>query len=575
MKFYENLKIRTRLIGSFVFVAILTLAVGAAGLICMANLNGIGRELTERHVVTLNHLAEIVETFQRSRADLRDIALTGDAARAAAVSEQITEAERLIDERLELLAATLPDTPEAVEGRLRFAESLRVYYEVQRGLIERFLSPAERGAAIAELLDGRYLESAQNVSDEIVTMQSSVAEWVADGTARRNAIERTGNAVVAVSALLAGLIGTALGLAISSDVSRGVSRISKAVERVADGDFTTEADVRGRDEFGMLAGSVNRMIRELSSVLARVDETAYVVDDAAKQVSSSSMSLAQISTEQASSVQQITATINDITARTKINAESAARATRLSEKARDSAIRGDGMMTEMLEAMRAINERSAGISSIIKVIDDIAFQTNILALNAAVEAARAGQHGKGFAVVAEEVRGLAARSAEAARETTQMIENGVSEVGRGSKIAAETADALKEIVEGISESAALAANISDESERQSQGADQINLGMNQLSQAIQTTSSVAQETASSSAELSEQAGVLSGLIDTFRIDCSAAKTAGPGAAGARRGATGMRPGGGGRPGGDGANSADVAAKPVPREIALTGGFGKY
>ena len=157
------------------------------------------------------------------------------------------------------------------------------------------------------------------------------------------------------------------------------------------------------------------------------------------------MTLSQGTTEQASSIEELTATITQIASQTRQNATSAGEANSLSAQARDNAKQGNSQMQRMIEAMNEISESSNSISKIIKVIDDIAFQTNILALNAAVEAARAGQHGKGFAVVAEEVRNLAARSAEAARETTLLIEGSIAKVGDGNEIADESAAASEEL----------------------------------------------------------------------------------------------------------------------------------
>ena len=178
-----------------------------------------------------------------------------------------------------------------------------------------------------------------------------------------------------------------------------------------------------------------------------------------KNVSESSIALSQGATEQASSVEELSSSLEEVSAQTKLNAQNANRANDLTAKAKTEAAVGNDHMIEMLDAMKEINVSSTGISKIIKVIDEIAFQTNLLALNAAVEAARAGQHGKGFAVVAEEVRNLAARSAKAAKETTDMIEGSINKVNDGTEIANRTAEALTKIVETVTEVAELVEKI--------------------------------------------------------------------------------------------------------------------
>jgi methyl-accepting chemotaxis protein len=227
--------------------------------------------------------------------------------------------------------------------------------------------------------------------------------------------------------------------------------------------------------------------------------------------------LAQGASEQASAIEQLTAAITEIAAQTKQNAFNANQANELALNARENASQGDEQMKEMLGAMEGINDSSANISKIIKVIDEIAFQTNILALNAAVEAARAGQHGKGFAVVAEEVRNLAARSASAAKETTDLIEGSIRKVQSGTKIANETAQALKKIVDGVSQAAALVGDIAVASNEQATGIAQVDQGIVQVSQVVQSNSAIAQQSAGASEELSEQAGLLKRNVAKLRI----------------------------------------------------------
>jgi methyl-accepting chemotaxis protein len=209
--------------------------------------------------------------------------------------------------------------------------------------------------------------------------------------------------------------------------------------------------------------------------------------------------------------------MNQISAQTKQNAENANQARELAHLAQENAAKGNGQMKEMLEAMKEINESSKNISNVIKVIDDIAFQTNILALNAAVEAARAGQHGKGFAVVAEEVRNLAARSANAAKETTELIEGSINKVEGGTEIANLTASALDSIVEGVAKAADIVAEIAKASNEQATAISQIDQGVDQISQVVQNNSATAEESAAASEELSGQAEILKDMVVRFRL----------------------------------------------------------
>jgi methyl-accepting chemotaxis protein len=229
------------------------------------------------------------------------------------------------------------------------------------------------------------------------------------------------------------------------------------------------------------------------------------------------MELSQGATEQASSIEQLTASIEEISSQTKNNAQNAAHANELADLAKKAAEQGNERMAEMLKSMEDINESSSNISKIIKVIDEIAFQTNILALNAAVEAARAGQHGKGFAVVAEEVRNLAARSADAAKETTALIEGSIKKVEGGTKIATDTATALQKIVDGVAKVSTIVSDITIASNEQASGIAQINQGIVQVSQVVQTNSATSEESAAASEELSSQAELLGKMVRRFHL----------------------------------------------------------
>ena len=300
-------------------------------------------------------------------------------------------------------------------------------------------------------------------------------------------------------------------------LSSYVNEISDVLTEMANSNMVVGITADYKGEFVQIKDAINLISNSLNGVLGDVDSAAEQVATGSRQVSDSSMSLSQGATEQASSIEQLTASIEVIATQTRKNAENANQAKSIAEDTQTNAARGNEQMKSMLQAMSEINDSSNNISKIIKVIDEIAFQTNILALNAAVEAARAGQHGKGFAVVAEEVRNLAARSANAAKETTAMIEGSISKVEGGTKIANETAEALNKIVEGIGQAANLVSEIAIASNEQAVGVDQINQGISQIADVVQTTSATSEETAAASEELSSQAEMLKSQIGKFRL----------------------------------------------------------
>jgi methyl-accepting chemotaxis protein len=245
---------------------------------------------------------------------------------------------------------------------------------------------------------------------------------------------------------------------------------------------------------------------------------------AAGQVSTASQSLAETSTEQASSLEETSSALEELTAMTRQNAENSGKASHLAETARNNAASGDQTMHQLNGAMNAINESSGEISKIIKVIEEIAFQTNLLALNAAVEAARAGEHGKGFAVVADEVRSLALRAAEAARDTTGLIEQSVARAQEGTSVAASAGSVLQSIVGDVTQIADLLGGINTASNEQARGVDQINSAVSQIDQVTQTNAASAEESASAAEELSAQATQLNSIVDSLVTIVSGGKS---------------------------------------------------
>ena len=290
---------------------------------------------------------------------------------------------------------------------------------------------------------------------------------------------------------------------------------TKIANEVANGNLTVVVTPKSeRDTMGI---ALKKMVDKNYHALSSINDAAYQVLTSSSQVASASEALAQGSTEQASAIEQITASINDVSDKTRENAAEADKAAGLMRDAIVNVEKGAEDMQEMMEAMQEINASSESISKIIKVIDDIAFQTIILALNAAVEAARAGEAGKGFAVVAEEVRNLAAKSAAAASETAELIEDSIAKVEAGSQIATATSEAIEQITRVVQESEKLVGTIAEASNYQATAISQVNQAIEQVSQVVQNNSATSEECAAASIELSNQSGKMTDLISIFDL----------------------------------------------------------
>lgn len=310
---------------------------------------------------------------------------------------------------------------------------------------------------------------------------------------------------------------------LTSRLKSYIGYINESVDvlhELANGNLLMELKHDYTGEFAKLKNSMINVSNTLKETIGKIKESSESINMNADHVSSSAQILAQGTTEQASAIEELSAEINEIYTTIVNNAEYAENAGNKAMEASQEVERGNTQMRDMLTAMDEISNSSSEIGKIIKVIDDIAFQTNILALNAAVEAARAGSAGKGFAVVADEVRNLAQKSAEAAKQTTTLIEKSIHAINKGTTLADEAGKSLSNIVSKTNETNILINEIVSASSQQTVSVNQIRSGIEQISSVVQKNAATAEASAANSEELSGQSQILSDLVNKFKLDTS-------------------------------------------------------
>ena len=575
MMFFKNMKIGTKLMIFMVIMELLIVGVAYHGITVARDTDATYREIMADDVEASANAYEMGMHFQHARANMLLVLRSDDPAKK---QEYTAAMEKNLDEADECLKV-LQQTAKSDQAKTEIATLTTAYNNFRQStasyLRQQAVQPLESGTRTAATTN--YVKSDEAIADKL----HEIADMGYDSAKKRDIaisekLDRDVIAIVMV-ALAMVLASAAAGILFNRDVKNRLIQLSESADRIADGDLATEVVTSTGDELGDAAASFEIMRQRIREVLVEINHGADQVAAGAQNVSDASVALSQGASEQAASVEQLSASISEIASQTASNAQNAEKANELTVGTRSRAEMGNQEMQEMLAAMEEINASSVNISKIIKVIDEIAFQTNILALNAAVEAARAGQHGKGFAVVAEEVRNLAARSAKAAKETTDMIEGSMEKVEAGRGIAHKTAQALSEIVGDVASVADIVASIAKASNEQKLALEQINQGVQQVSQVVQSNSSTSEEAATASQHLSAQADSMKANVGKFRLGNIGSSFRG-GASATRMAAAPARQEAVQRP----VLSESGAVKPAkpgvkPKTIALTDdeGFGKY
>lgn len=509
--------VRMRLLFAFGFVVLAFVALGIYAIFSLKTVNNQTTIINTKWLPGVSYSQKLEKSVSEYRLREYRHILAADSAEMNDMEQQAAEvtrnAETYIAEYQKIDNGTADD-----EAFSEFQTNWRQYLSLSKKVLE--LSRQDRDAEAMAIMRGEAKQSydgAVGAAQELVAFNAQQSD-----SATQNGIRvfSSTSKIMIITIVVVALIVVAVSLVITNGIIQPIKKLGASADKIAQGNLDVEIDISSKDEIGALSKSFETMTSNVNEILSNIRFAAEQVASGSSQVSDSSVALSQGATEQASSIEQLTASLEEISVQTKQNADDANRANDMSDSVKTNAAQGNMQMNEMLTAMDEINVSSSNISKIIKVIDEIAFQTNILALNAAVEAARAGKHGKGFAVVAEEVRNLAARSAKAAKETTDLIEGSIKKVEAGTEIAHHTAEALNMIVEGVTQVSNLVGNIAIASNEQSSGIAQINQGILQVSEVVQTNSATAEESAAASEELSSQALLLKEQVARFVLRTS-------------------------------------------------------
>jgi methyl-accepting chemotaxis protein len=445
---------------------------------------------------------------------MRNIVIMSDALDIQNETARIASARKAIDERFDKFAATVrSDQGRATLAKLR--EARAKYNSVQ----EKFMGLAAAGktAQTESLLlgDMRSLEQAY-----FEALQAMIKHQDDSLDASAKVVD---DSVGSMSLLMGVAVATALTLAtllavwIVRSITRPLGQAVAVSRAVADGDLSTQFDASGTNETAQLLGALQDMQTSLARVVSEVRQGSQGVATASVEIAEADLDLSARTESQASSLEETAASMEQLSATVKQNADSARQANQLAISASAVASQGGQVVGQVVETMKGINDASRRISDIISVIDGIAFQTNILALNAAVEAARAGEQGRGFAVVATEVRSLAGRSADAAKEIKSLIAASVEQVARGTVLVDQAGTTMTEVVSSIQRVTDLMGEISAANHEQSLGVSQVGEAVTHMDQATQQNAALVEEMAAAANSLKAQAQGLVATVSVFKL----------------------------------------------------------
>ncbi|MGR6080450.1 methyl-accepting chemotaxis protein [Achromobacter xylosoxidans] len=517
---FGNLSIGTRLTLGFGTVLTLLLALTGLSQYELTHIGGINRAITEQTWAKANAINIIdVTTRANARANLELIVNT-DPRTAETLFARIDTNRKTIDQALESLRPLFRTEDE--RQKLRLLEDVRGRYVKSFQGVGALLKRGERDAARQRLLEETLplLDGLQDRVIEISRIQS--AEMVDAGADSRKVIDNAGMLNLILSGL-AVVLGGLFAWRVSKSITAPLAQAVSVAETVARGDLGQPIHAVTRDETGRLLRALHDMQDKLAGAVRTIRAGSETISSAAGQIAAGNADLSSRTEEQAASLEETAASMEELASTVKQNADNARQANQLAASASEVAQRGGAVVSAVVSTMGDISASSRKISEIVSVIDGIAFQTNILALNAAVEAARAGEQGKGFAVVAGEVRSLAQRSAQAAREVKTLIEASVSKVAEGAGQAENAGTTMQEVVASVKRVTDIMGEIAAASQEQASGIEQVNRAVSQMDEVTQQNAALVEEAAAAAGSMQDQAHALVRAVGVFRLSEDAAR----------------------------------------------------
>ncbi|WP_295643833.1 methyl-accepting chemotaxis protein [uncultured Methylibium sp.] len=416
----------------------------------------------------------------------------------------------------------------SAKGKTLFAgiADQRKAYIAERDIVFALMKAGDlAGTKVA--LEGKMVPAAEAYVAAITGFQQFERELVAETAEKLQAKVRSAELSMLVAALVALVLGSVSAWIITRSVTAPLRQAAEATRTIAAGDLTGRIEAEGRDEVSALQQSLLEMQASLRKTIGAVRAGTDSITTASSEIATGNADLSSRTEQTASNLQQTASSMEQLTGTVKQTADSARTANQLASSAQASAAKGGQVVSQVVSTMQDINASSKKIADIIGVIDGIAFQTNILALNAAVEAARAGEQGRGFAVVAGEVRNLAQRSAQAAKEIKGLIGASVEKVESGSRLVADAGQTMGEIVGSVQRVSDIIGEITAAAAEQSDGIGQVNTAVNNLDQMTQQNAALVEESAAAAESLKEQAVRLAAAVAAFRVDESAHRASSP------------------------------------------------